>query len=111
MQRLSTKEYEEIAEQIRGFSEEIELFPYNELPSIKEIAKGLKYNNFIEEGITSGQLGCASECEKAVFAYYDKEKTLDDLFRAIAVPLEEGVPVVCHIVVFLKTNEERREVD
>ncbi len=111
MQQLSTKEYEEIAEQIRGFSEEIELFPYNELPSIKEIAKELKRKKFIEEGITSDQLGCASESEKAVFSYYDKEKSLDDLFKTIAEPLKEGVPVVCHIVVFVKTIEERREVD
>lgn len=112
MQRLNSKEYGAIAELMRGFLEEIELMPYDDLPNVKTIITALKRYKYVENGITAQQLDCTTDGVQVVFVQFDKSKSLDELFKPIMnKPLEAGNPIQCYIVVFVKTIAEKNEVD
>lgn len=112
MQRISNKEYILTAELMRDFLEERELISYSDLPSITSIVKELKCQNYLENGITSRQLGCEAENEIVVFVHFDETRPLEELFKIMtSAPLEKGEPMECYIVIFVRTMEAKQRVD
>lgn len=112
MPKTTNKEYEAVAGLIRGFLEEMEFASYDALPSVKDIVRGLRSHAFFERGITASQLGCAAEDEQAVFIYFDEGRPPEEQFKLITGdPLEEGGPMECYLVVFVRTIEAKQTVD
>lgn len=112
MEQLKSKEYMSIAKLMRGFLEEIELVPYNDLPSPQGIVKVLKHQHYLENGITAQQLGCAVDGDQVVFVHYSSKKPPEEVFKILQSPLlEDGDPVTCHIVVLTNTIAENAQVE
>ena len=110
--QINAQGYKSIAELIHGYLEEIELVPYDELPTDNEIVRKLKKCNFIKNGITTQQLDCVNENECAVFIIYDRSKTTDENFHAIMEqPLDEGERITLHIVLLSTSVEELLELE
>lgn len=112
MQQIQKKEYEAVAELIQGYLEEMELVPFDMLPTEKDIYKKLKLQKFFENGITTQEMECATGDEQALFICFDRNKD----FEAQLKPLAEGIlgdgsSEECYFVIFVRTVEDKGTVE
>ena len=102
--------YTSIAELMRGFLEEIEIIAYNDLPQCAEITRKLKKNNFFDKGISSNLLGCGSGQDQIIFAFYNKEKTIEEMLQSAMQGVVNEISIL-HVVFLAATVQDLMELE